>query len=60
MNEGRELLLIIDGVRIAKRGEPGTPHAMTWISLEPGYSVIQSADYSEIEVTYRDAGRAVQ
>jgi hypothetical protein len=31
--------LILDGKRIAKRGKPGTPHAMTWISLEPGVVV---------------------
>jgi hypothetical protein len=33
---------------------------MTWISLEPGWSVIQSAGYSVIEVMYQDKGRAVQ
>jgi len=26
---------VFDGKRIAKRGKPGTLHAMTWISLEP-------------------------
>ena len=31
--------LIFDGRRIAKRGKPGTLHAMTWISLEPGVVV---------------------
>jgi hypothetical protein len=31
--------LIFDGGRIAKRGKPGTLHAMTWISLEPGVVV---------------------
>ena len=30
-----DMYLIFDGRRIAKRGKPGTPHAMTWISLEP-------------------------
>jgi hypothetical protein len=28
-----------DRRRIAKRGKPGTLHAMTWISLEPGLVV---------------------
>jgi hypothetical protein len=27
-----DMYLILDGRRIAKRGKPGTPHAMTWIS----------------------------
>ena len=31
-----DMYLIFDGRRIAKRGKPGTSHAMTWISLEPG------------------------
>jgi hypothetical protein len=30
-----DIYLIFDGRRIAKRGKPGTLHAMTWISLEP-------------------------
>ena len=34
-----DLYLILDGKRIAKRGKPGTLHAMTWISLEPGVVV---------------------
>jgi hypothetical protein len=34
-----DMYLIFDGRRIAKRGKPGTPHAMTWISLEPGVVV---------------------
>jgi hypothetical protein len=33
------IYLIFDGRRIAKRGKPGTLHAMTWISLEPGVVV---------------------
>jgi len=34
-----DLYLVFDGKRIAKRGKPGTLHAMTWISLEPGVVV---------------------
>jgi hypothetical protein len=34
-----DFYLIVDGRRIAKRGRPGTLHAMTWISLEPGVVV---------------------
>jgi len=26
-------------VRIAKRGQPNTPEAGTWVSLEPGFRV---------------------
>src|SRR5215472_17029956 len=34
-----DIYLIFDGRRIAKRGKPGTLHAMTSISLEPGLVV---------------------
>jgi len=34
-----DMYVVYAGVRIAKRGKPGTPQAKTWISLEPGYAV---------------------
>ena len=37
--EDGELYLVVDEVRIAKRGQPGTPQAGTWISLVPGWEV---------------------
>jgi hypothetical protein len=37
--EHGEFYLVVDGVRIAKRGQPGTPQAGTWISLVPGWEV---------------------
>ena len=40
--------LIYDGRRIAKRGKPGTLHAMTWISLEPGV-VVRDVPMAESE-----------
>jgi len=43
--------LIMDGVRIAKRGEFGTPHARTWIPLEPGVTVLDGPDLEYIEVS---------
>jgi hypothetical protein len=39
VSDGNDLFIVFKGVKIAKRGEPGTPHAGTWISLEPGYVV---------------------
>jgi hypothetical protein len=38
-SDGTDIFVRFDGVRIAKRGSPGTPHAKTWVSLEPGYVV---------------------
>jgi hypothetical protein len=37
--EEGEFYLVVDGVRIAKRGQPGTSQAGTWISLVPGWEV---------------------
>jgi hypothetical protein len=39
INGQPECFVIVAGVKIAQRGQPDTPHAMTWISLEPGWSV---------------------
>jgi hypothetical protein len=37
--DGTDLYAVFQGVRIAKRGAKGTPQALTWISLEPGFRV---------------------
>jgi hypothetical protein len=34
-----DLFIVVDGVRVARRGYPGTPQAKTWVSIEPGYEV---------------------
>ena len=34
-----DLFIVLDGLRIAKRGHRGTPHANTWVALEPGYEI---------------------
>ena len=38
-SNGLSLLVVFDGFRIAKRGEPGTPQAGTRVSLELSYEV---------------------
>jgi hypothetical protein len=51
-DEGHTFLLV-DGVRVAKRGHPTTPQAGIWISLEPGwYVTVGPPPDDEIEVTY--------
>jgi hypothetical protein len=37
MRDGADMFVIRDGVRIAKRGHPGTLQAKSWIILEPGF-----------------------
>jgi hypothetical protein len=46
---------MFDNVKIAKRGHPGTRQAGQWISLEPGYVVLNNADLSEISVEFKGA-----
>jgi hypothetical protein len=41
---GVALVVIVDGIKIAKRGHPGTPQACTWISLEPGWHVLDAGE----------------
>ena len=48
--EGNEVFVVADGVKIAKRGHPGTPQAKTWVSLEPGWHVRDCDGGREIEV----------
>ncbi len=50
---GKNIFVFVDGVRVAKRGHPGTPRAGTWVSLEPGYEVFTNADISELTVKYK-------
>jgi hypothetical protein len=37
---GDDIFVIVDGVKIARRGAPGTAQAKTWVSLEPGWCVL--------------------
>jgi hypothetical protein len=52
--DGRDLFVIADGVKIAKRGRPGTPQAKTWVPLEPRWSVLDCTDDGTdyLEVVY--------
>jgi hypothetical protein len=52
LNDGKDTFLVVDGVTIAKRGQPGTPQAGTWISLEPGWTVGFNEDQSQLFVRY--------
>lgn len=48
-SDGKNLFVVFNGVRIARRGYPGTPQARTWVSLEPGYRVFDSDDMIIVE-----------
>jgi hypothetical protein len=38
-SDGEDMYVVADGVRVARRGRPGTLQAGTWIMLEPGWTV---------------------
>jgi hypothetical protein len=48
--EGQEAFVLVNDVKVAKRGSPG---ANTWVSLEPGWTVqdIQGT-YGLLEIRY--------
>jgi hypothetical protein len=43
VSDGRDMFALVDGVRIAKRGRPGTPEAGTWVTLAAGWTVTDAA-----------------
>jgi len=50
------VFVVFEGVRIAKRGESGTPQAGTWVSLEPCYEVVGgTSEQDPLVVTRKDA-----
>ena len=51
--DGTDIFVVYAGVKIAKRGHPGTPQAGTWISLEPGWTALDCKDESAIEISYK-------
>jgi hypothetical protein len=57
---GKNIFVFVDGVKVAKRGHPGTAQAGTWVSLEPGYAVFSNADHSEITITHNGEAVTVQ
>jgi hypothetical protein len=48
--DGVDLFITVGGVKIAKRGQRGTPHAKVWIPLEPGWSVLDVDYPTKLEV----------
>jgi hypothetical protein len=39
---GSDILVVVDGVVVARRGRLHTPQAGTWVSVEPGWEVLDS------------------
>jgi hypothetical protein len=54
-NDGENTFVLVDGVKIAKRGRPDTAHAMTWIMLESGWIVRDLHHGTALEVRFEGA-----
>jgi len=52
-SDGVDVFVVYNGVRIAKRGDPNTRQAGTWVSLEPSYRVFDK-DYPAKLVVERE------
>jgi hypothetical protein len=50
----KNMFVVVDGVRIARRGYPGTPQAGTWVSLEPGWEVVDDGRRNTIAIKHND------
>lgn len=50
--DGQDLFVFFDGLKIAKRGQPGTQYAGVWVPLALGYTVRDSGEGGSIEVEY--------
>jgi hypothetical protein len=54
-NDGENVYVLVNGMKIAKRGAPDTAQAQTWIMLEPGW-IVRDVDHGNaIEVRYEGA-----
>ncbi len=54
-DQNNDVFVLVDGMKIAKRGLPHTPQAETWIMLEPGWTVRTVNGGMAIEVSYERA-----
>jgi hypothetical protein len=50
INDEAGMFVVVDGVRVAQRGYPGTPQEGTWVSLEPGWEVLEDEDFRSIHI----------
>jgi hypothetical protein len=48
----QDMFLMVDGLKIARRGYPDTPGAGTWVPIEPGWEVKDVLGGDEIWVRY--------
>jgi hypothetical protein len=50
-SDDHDLFVTLGGVKIAKRGQPGTPQAGQWVSIEPGFAVYDAPGEIVVELS---------
>jgi len=60
VSDGHDIFVVIGGVKIAKRGRPGTLQVKTWISLEPDWRVLDFYEGNQYGITVEHNGVRVQ
>ena len=58
-SDGIDVFVVYNGVRIAKRGDPNTPQAGTWVSLEPSCRVFDKDYPANLIVECDDKSSAI-
>jgi hypothetical protein len=51
-SDGRDIFVVVDGIKIARRGYPDTPEAGTWVTLVEGWTVTSDDDHDTIEIQH--------
>jgi hypothetical protein len=46
------MFVVVDGLKVAKRGRPNTRQAKTWVPIEPGWEVIDEDYLIYISIRY--------
>jgi hypothetical protein len=49
-SDGKDAFVVYNSVRMAKRGQPNSPEAGTWVSLEPGFRVTYKGYPAELVI----------
>jgi hypothetical protein len=52
VSEGIAMFVVVDGLKVAKRGRPNTRQAKTWVPIEPGREVIDEDYLIYISIRY--------
>jgi hypothetical protein len=53
VSDGTDLFVVLNGIKITKRDYPDAPQARQWVSLEPGYRVLDAKYPRRLVIEYQ-------